>query len=398
MNKRLFDWALEYIDQSTKIKEYSIDLSELTIIVPTYKRSDYAIRTMAYWSRQSAFVSIMDGSPEALPNGLLEVIGGIKNISYNHAPISLPDRIRLAIASTKTKYVMCLADDDFYLPSGLAFAMQVLEGSKYAKACMGQSVGLDLYNNLRPYFFSYGESLKGYSVEGEAVAERMQNGICNYRSAAFYAVYKTKEFEKIWSDIQRSSCPEQIEYEQAIRTYLAGALVTSPEIYWVRSFECDPVPSPIDGARSINFSSWFCASVYERERTEFIDRLTRSLRINTSLSEFEARALLLDLCNHIVAGSHVGLAGPPPAFAVTVTWLKMLPSQGRTSGFIDKLRHSKIGVRLRAQLLYFSRRKIESSNPSLAGAHGEAAAILIFVGQFLSVLGCDTNTFRSCKN
>lgn len=390
VNKRLLDWAMQYIGESPENRQACIDLSDLTIIVPTYKRSNHAIRTMAYWSRQRAYVSLMDGSPEALHDDFIKAIEGIKNLSYCHAPTSLPERIRMAIARSRTKYVMCLADDDFYLPSGLSAAMRLLEMTKHAEACMGQSVGLDVYKNSRPYFFSYGESLRDYRVVAEAAAERMRQGITDYRSAAFYAVYRKKAFEEIWKEIHRSSCPEQIEYEQAMRAYMAGALVTSPQIYWIRSFECDPVASPIDGARSTNFPSWFCSPAYDEEKNEFIDRLTLSLRKHTNASEPAARALIQDLCDLIVAGSHVGLTSPPSPVAEIIIRLKTFLAQARAAGFINNLRNSEMGIKLRTQFLYSSRKKFEPNSPDFSEDVAEASEILTFVGHFLAANGGDS--------
>jgi hypothetical protein len=282
---------------------------------------------------------------------------------------------------------MCLADDDFYLSSGLSVAMRMLDANKGIEASMGQSIGLDVYKKSWPYFFSYGDSLKGYRVEGETASGRMRKGICNYRSAAFYAIFRREAFAEIWKDIKRSSCPEQIEYEQAMRAYMVGTLVTTPQIYWVRSFECDPVASPIDGARSTNFSSWFCSPAYEEEKIEFIDRLVQSLITHTNSSEHTARAQVLDLCNHIVSGSHVGLTSPPKLVAEMLIKLRSELTQGLEAGWINGFRNSQIGIQLRMQFLHFSRRKFELSCRSFSGDVSEASSILSFVGQFHSVGG-----------
>ncbi len=390
IDKQYLDWASKYVGRSPASHKACLDLSDLTIIVPTYKRPEYAIRTIAYWSRHQVNINVMDGSPEALPDSFLKAVATTSNLNYHHEPISLPERIRIAIARVRTKYVMCLADDDFYLPRGLRGAMQILVANENAVACMGQSVGLDVDESSRPYLFSYGESLRGYKVEGSTASERMRRGICDYRSAAFYAMYRRDTFEKIWKNIERSSCPEQIEYEQAMRAYMEGILLTSGEPYWVRSFECDPVASPLDGARSTDFTSWFGASTHDEEKNDFINRLTHTFCMNMSLSKDEGRALVLELCNRIVTGSHVGLSSPPSPTAGALIRLKMLMSRGPAAGLINHLRNSEVGVRLRTLFLHSSRKKLGGDNWDFPGNIAEASEVLTFVGQFISARGGDS--------
>jgi glycosyltransferase domain-containing protein len=383
-NKKLLDWAQQYIGQSPESDKACRDLEDVTIIVPTYKRPDYVIRTIAYWSRQRAHVSVMDGSPEALPEAICETISGRGNLSYCHAPVSFPERIRMAAAKARTKYVMCLADDDFYVPSGLFAAMRMLDANENAVACMGQAVGMDVYNNSSPYLFPYGESLRNYKIDENAVVDRMRRGIRDYRSAAFYAMYRKDSFESIWSDIQRSSCPEQIEYEQAMRAYLNGALLTTSEVYWVRSFECDPVASPIDGARTTNFSSWFSSRSLAEEKNDFVDRLTHALRSRTKLDETEAKALIQELCGHIINGSHVGLSDSPNVIASAFIRVKTFMRQGQAAGLVDRLRYSGLGVRLRTQFLHSSRKKLRESSRNFPESAAEISEILRFVRKFLA--------------
>ena len=54
---------------------------------------------------------------------------------------------RLQWASTKinTEFVMCLAEDDFYLKSGIEKSIKKLKENVDAVACMGTSIGLDKF-------------------------------------------------------------------------------------------------------------------------------------------------------------------------------------------------------------------------------------------------------------
>jgi hypothetical protein len=100
--------------------------------------------------------------------------------------------------------------------------------------------------------------------------------------------------------------------------------------------------------------------------------------------------LIQDLCNHIVAGSHVGLMSTPSPVAEIIIRLKTFLAQGQAAGHINSLRNSKMGIKLRTQFLYFSREKFEPNSPNFSGDVAEASEILTFVGHFLAAKGGDS--------
>ena len=306
----LYNWVKTNLNKGIFSDQSFSSLSNLTIIIPTYNRHDYLLRQLVYLSYYPIKIIVVDGSEKPLQKRFINQFTPYRNIKYHHLKISIPDRIRFALKKINTPYVMCLADDDFYIPSGLVVAMNKLKLNKRSVACMGQSLGLDILNK-KSYFFPYGKSLEKYSIVKKNSIDRIVEGIQNYRSAAFYALFKTSEFIEIWKDIQSSSCPELMEYEHAIMTYLHGGIITSNSIYWVRSFECDPVPSKIDGSRTINFAKWYKQDIYHNERSIFVNRISRIFLKKLNLSIERSSLLIVEIFDFIYKGSHKGLMNYP---------------------------------------------------------------------------------------
>ena len=77
-----------------------IDLSNLTIIIPSYNRQDYVIRSIEYWSNFNAIVHIFDGSKDEIN---YEIPGNCANVTYHHLPMSYAERLGYSINFVKSK-------------------------------------------------------------------------------------------------------------------------------------------------------------------------------------------------------------------------------------------------------------------------------------------------------
>jgi glycosyltransferase domain-containing protein len=360
-NTNLVEWALAHLKQPAQHLKQFDGLSNLTIIMPTFKRHDYVIRLIVYLSAFKVNLIIVDGSPEAIDRRISSALASVPRFRYHHRATSLPERIQFANQFVETEFVMLMADDDFYLPTGLLSAMTMLADSSTAVACMGQSIGLDVESSGVAYFFPYGESLQNYSVQHDTPIERVRIGIRNYRSAASYAVFKANGFASIWKDIESSSCPEHLEYEHAIRTYLEGGLVTVNETYWVRSFECDPVASAIDGNRANDFTTWYTSAVFAEEKNKFSVRLKNAFTQRLKISDMQAVKLCDEICGYIVSGSHTGLAGKSSPFIRVFLQVKLKLSGSLLGEFLDYLRSTMIGLKLRNYVKVHERKILDKT-------------------------------------
>jgi len=309
----LYNWVKTNLSDERSYDQHLLPLVNLTIIIPTYNRHDYLLRQLVYLSYYPVKVIVVDGSEEPLQKKFIKLFSSYINIKYHYVKVSIPDRVRFALKKIKSPYVMCLADDDFYIPSGLVAAMNELKINKKNIACMGQSIGFDILDK-KSFFSPYGESLNKYSITKKNPIDRIIDGIQNYRSAAFYALFKTSDFINIWKDIQSSSCPELMEYEHAIMTYLHGRLITSNSVYWIRSFECDPLQSKIDGNRTVNFIKWYSQDIYNREKILFIKRISHIFLKKLNITIKQSNLLVIQICNLIYKRSHKGLMNYPKQY------------------------------------------------------------------------------------
>lgn len=358
-------------------------LTDLTIVIPTFERPAFLLRQIAYLSKWNTRVEIVDGSAQALNKDVIKLIKKLPHINYQHSCASYVDRISLASEGVETPYAMCLAEDDLYLHSGLVSAIKALESDNNAVACMGQSLGFDRFNNSH-YAFLYGNSLRNYSVNDLSAKVRINKGIENYRPATSYAVFRAQAFQKVWKKRDNVSCLEAVEYEHAIRTYLYGGLITTPDIYWLRSFELQPVPSVVDGGRFNDFSSWYSDDKNSQERESFRARLLNLICKEAALTKDEAEALLNLVVELILAKSHIGLMEQSTINSVIERLLKL--SNHILLGNLGVIKNTQLWQAARVIVFYTTREKPTKSKIADADTWDELQKALEFANMFATTI------------
>lgn len=354
------------------------DLRDLTIVVATFERPKFILRQIKYLSNLNTRVIITDGSKTPLSSDLLSIIEKMPHIEYVHNERSYVERISSIANEIYTPFAMCLADDDLYLQTGLFSAIKKLEEDLSAVACMGQSLGLDRAFN-RAYLFKYGTNLRNYEVSEKSAEQRLWSGFSGYRSATPYAVFRTDAFSKVWSARENLTCLEAVEYENAIRTYIEGKLVTTESIYWLRSFETEPVPSIIDGSRATDFSTWFEGLEFSEERFFFEERL-KSLFIDSGvMSELDSKEMYSYITSKILGKSHASLVDMTRRMHIhsnlSTKWASSVP--------LKLLKNSYLWEgSIRAILEYVSRDKISYTNNSPTETYTEINQVLEFCNKF----------------
>jgi glycosyltransferase domain-containing protein len=329
------------------------DLSQLTLIIPTYNRQNYVARQIAYLSNWNVATLIMDGSEKDLSIEMRETLELYPHIQYQNIKESYVSRVSIAASRVKTPYVACLADDDTYLPTGLLEAIDILQKNPTSVTCMGLAAGIDrIYR--KTYSFKYGANLKNYTIESNNFVDRVIGGMQNYRPATPYAVYRTEIFRKIWIPRTTISCLEAVEYENAIRTYFYGNQLVTKSVYWLRSFETQPIASQIDGDRSLTFSDWYTSASFKHEVYEYRERIVRLFVEKGELSRSESLNLYQNVITSILENSHATLA------EISYTERKYLWLYGKVSGnsISLRLRRSKIWrFGLKPVVMFFLRKK-----------------------------------------
>ena len=120
-----------------------MDLSKVTIIIPSYKRQEYAINALKYWSKYDVNLHLLDGSDDPILNIDKEINN--PRINYHHIKIlSEVERIKKILPLIKTKYTILSSDDDLLLPNALSNCLEEIEKDEDIISCYGQT--LSFYN------------------------------------------------------------------------------------------------------------------------------------------------------------------------------------------------------------------------------------------------------------
>ncbi len=355
-NSKYNIWFKDYVCKNKSFFRDKKNLN-LTIIIFTFQRPECIIKSAAYWANRPLKVIIIDGSTQILNKSFRKTLKKIRNISYYHLPNkSISERIKFGSNKSKTKFTMCQGDDDFYLFSGLIESVKKFKKNSSIVASMGQSVGLDYMNN-KPYLFEYGENLKGYNIINRNVVRRLDYAFKNYIPAAFYAVFKTKVFKRLWKNIKTSSCLELYEYEHALKTYLEGSLITTKKKYWVRSFQQKPQISKIDGNRKLTFSEWLSNKKFSPEKKILIRHLSNAIQKKTILKKQESKELVCRIFD-LIRFNKNSLYQNNSRFLSIVICFKKLIEISFFSKCLKKFKNSNYGIILIQKLNYLSRKKI----------------------------------------
>lgn len=179
MSAALVEWAkINLQNKNVQLNRQYQQLSQLTIVIPTFCRQEYLLRQVVYWAFSDATIIIADGSPVPLVAQAMDLISEVPNVQYFSLIDSYINRIREACKRIKTPYAMCLADDDMFLMEGLCSAVDYLNQDNGIVVCMGQVIGIDYDDKKkRAHFFPYGDSLENYQVRHQNPVRRIQLGI-----------------------------------------------------------------------------------------------------------------------------------------------------------------------------------------------------------------------------
>ena len=124
----LVAWCLDSLTASgAGTRGLDVDLSLLTVIVPSRNRQDYLLRQIRYWAASSAYLIVVDGSTRPLDARVRSAVDNHGRMTYLHEQSSFAERLNLAAELIETPYSVMLGDDEFHLPSGLGASLSVLE-------------------------------------------------------------------------------------------------------------------------------------------------------------------------------------------------------------------------------------------------------------------------------
>ncbi|NMC05038.1 MAG: TIGR00180 family glycosyltransferase [Candidatus Lokiarchaeota archaeon] len=259
-----------------------MNIENLTIVVYTYNRQDFAVRSMRFWACHNAFVLVLDGTAEPIDPSILKEFEN-KRIQYHHVPGSIQSRFKHAIDIVKTPYVILACDDEFYVPSALEKCMDVLESRPEYVACAGQALAFYKYKNEIRGFPTYPE-LKNYHITNEACTDRMVAHLQSYAQSSFYAVQRLAAWKNTMRVVSSGggpfSNPYLLELQVELATVYQGKTLAIDDLLWLRNKSNPPIDNKTHDLK-IGHDIWFFDPAYRNERERFFDEMASSLsRIN----------------------------------------------------------------------------------------------------------------------
>lgn len=248
-------------------------LSKLTLVMLTYKRQNYALRNMRFWSGRGATLCVLDGSDQPIS---ADDLGDLApNIRYHHLPVSLFERLGIAPKLVATEYAALLGDDELYLPSGVEACVRELDENREIVSCMGRALG---FRPRRGHVLGYPAypEMSDYSVLQDDPGARMIRHMSPYTCSTIYAVSRTSVWQKAFAitPVEEFSLYAVSELQVELAIAYLGKSKVIPHLMWLRSRENDALG---EGRPTVKFDQWWVDTAKSDERSRFSSLMARML-------------------------------------------------------------------------------------------------------------------------
>lgn len=255
----------------------SIDLSCITLIMLTYNRQDYALRGMSYWGRLGVVLHVMDGTDEPISPPVVNCLNS--NIHYHHEPVGIYERIQRSLNYIDTPYCALVCDDEFYLPSGLRAAVDLLEHDPSYIACSGRAIEFWEEGGRICGQFGYPKQWR-YELSHDTSERRMLYHMANYTPSLTYAVVRSPKWKQAMNIVVKKEFPVfalgEIQFELAIAAL--GKSKVLDDVYWMRSLENLGIRgTDVSLDADNNFEDWWDDCNRATERDELVDIQTAGI-------------------------------------------------------------------------------------------------------------------------
>ena len=246
------------------------DISDLTIVIPSYNRHRFIDRLINYWANRGPQIIIIDGS--AYPQSREGHKTLPKNITYIHSPTSLINRINQAAAIIETRFSLLGCDDEFYLPVTLTECIKYLKKNENLVSCCGL---VATFCQFGPFVLSdpLYQKLESKHELPEEPSARLLKHMSNYVPRHTYSVFRTKNWRTIWNAIGEHEfhcfAIQEIQFE--ILSSLLGSSGVIHQLMWLRSNEnTQPIRGTDPCVSDQTISDWWFDLEKEKERDKFL--------------------------------------------------------------------------------------------------------------------------------
>lgn len=262
-------------------------LHELTIVIPTYQRPSYLLRTLAFVTKfEFGSVIVADGSPDS---DIASEIGELfPTVTYLWSDSGFIERVAEASKLVKTKYVALWADDEYWLPSFLLRAIAYLESNPGYSLCLGQVISFT--SSPVPRFGKAYERLQGIDSLGLTPQERLSKRLLNYAWGGLWGVASAEVWRRTWQHMFRHQYPVRGSSELQFELSMAwqGGVKIFHELAWCRSLESESITDSADP--SINsysplFQDWWKACP-DSSKDDFVSSFVGLLKLSATDRQF----------------------------------------------------------------------------------------------------------------
>jgi len=320
-SRTLVDWCLSSLTGPTGNRQSSeVDLSMLTVVVPSLDRQDYLLRQIRFWASSSADLIVIDGSTQPLDYRVRSAMEHHERMTYLHAQSSLSERLAMAAERIETPYTVLGADDEFHLQTGLSASLDILGENPELVGCIGQCLWFGIVGRAHHLICgpSYPQHL-GYSVRNPNPADRLMTAMSGYTPATCYGVLRTPTWQSTWGSLPDWSAPTAMEHQHAMAVYLLGGFVATDHIQWLRSSENEMIVKPLWNSKT-SFTEWWTRSdaIVQVEYCESVATLV-SQQLQVEVSEISTWVLEA-IESYLIIQPQLDVSHNKPAYKVTRPW------------------------------------------------------------------------------
>lgn len=252
-----------------------MNLSKVTIIIPSYKRQEYALNALKYWSKYAVDLHLVDGSE----NPIIDIDREIKNpqTKYHHIKIlSEVDRIKKILPLIKTKYTILSSDDDLLLPEALSNCVEEIEKDNDIISCYGQT--LSFYNvENSTMFYRTDYKLNNFKNISNNAVERINKQMNDYVPSIIYSVMPTDIFQNIFDveNFDEFRYYASLELRATLLVTYYGKSKTTNNLLLLRNKS--GISAISRNSKTTSFFRTMFLPKQKSQRTKFINELVKSI-------------------------------------------------------------------------------------------------------------------------
>ena len=243
-------------------------LDQITLVVPTYRRRPFLAR-LAYFYRDFPIHLIIADGTEGEPWAEAKLMG--PNMHYFHQPgESFLKRINQATQMVETPFCAWLGDDEFQLPTGLAYSAEILAENKSAATAIGACVGFNVIQNVAVGGNIYNYIPKIFSTN---LPKRIEDYFLHYLPTIDYSLWRSQQLKEatLLATYRDWGSGNVAEWVKAFCGLCFGNHIIHGHVQWLRSDENPPQQAQHD--RAVGIIQWYTESKFEDERHALTHKL-----------------------------------------------------------------------------------------------------------------------------